>query len=280
MTLAGQYTDIVPRAAGMNALPDPGVHPFMVAWTWCLGGRWLPYFSDGLTWQPMSGAGPPGAAATVAVGSTTTLAAGSPATVTNSGSSSAAMLQFGIPKGGDGSPGLPGSPGAAATVTAGTTTTGVAGSSATVTNSGSSSAAVFDFVVPRGDVGPAGPTTIGSPNTLTPAFGTVYQATNTAKPSWVSAMIDTAYTVTVASTLADTVELRIGSSSTGLAAGSSGTAVATFRSSLTGIALVIGLGLGQRNQLGAMLPTGWFWVLRRIAGTTATIASATDQSLG
>ena len=36
-------------------------------------------------------------------------------------------------------------------------TTGAAGSSATVTNSGSSSAATFDFAIPRGDTGATGP---------------------------------------------------------------------------------------------------------------------------
>lgn len=40
--------------------------------------------------------------------------------------------------------------GAAATVTAGTTTTAVAGTSASVANSGTSAAAVFDFTIPRG----------------------------------------------------------------------------------------------------------------------------------
>jgi len=47
--------------------------------------------------------GAPGAAATVTAGTTTTLAAGSSATVTNVGTSSAAILNFGIPKGADGS---------------------------------------------------------------------------------------------------------------------------------------------------------------------------------
>ena len=54
-----------------------------------------------------------------------------------------------------------GIPGRAATVTVGTTTTGSAGSSASVVNSGSYSEAVLDFTVPRGDTGatgPAGPT--------------------------------------------------------------------------------------------------------------------------
>lgn len=132
----------------------------------------------------------------------------------------------------------------------------------------------------NGSTGPAGPSTIGSPNTLTPVFGTVYQATDTTKPSFVSAMIEAVYTVTVASTLADTVELRIGSSSTGLSAGSSGTAVATFKNSLTGITLAIGMGTINRNQLSTLLPAAWYWCIRHTVGTTATIVSATDQSLG
>lgn len=131
-----------------------------------------------------------------------------------------------------------------------------------------------------GSTGPAGPSAVGSPNALSPAFGTVYQATDTSKPSFVSAMIEAVYTVTVASVLSDTVELRIGSSSTGLSAGSSGTAVATFKNSLTGITLSIGMGTINRNQLSALLPAAWFWCIRRVVGTTATIVSASDQSLG
>lgn len=53
-----------------------------------------------------------------------------------------------------------GVPGAAATVTVGTTQTGDAGTDATVTNAGTTSAAVLNFVVPRGekgDTGAAGP---------------------------------------------------------------------------------------------------------------------------
>ena len=98
-------------------------------------------------------AGPPGAAATIAVGTTTTLDAGNPATVSNSGTSSAAVFDFGIPKGPKGDPGAAGT---TATVAAGTTTTLAAGSSATVTNSGTSTAAVFDFGIPKGDKGDTG----------------------------------------------------------------------------------------------------------------------------
>lgn len=52
--------------------------------------------------------GRPGKAATVAVGNTTTLNPGESATVTNTGTSSAAVLDFGIPKGEKGDQGDPG----------------------------------------------------------------------------------------------------------------------------------------------------------------------------
>lgn len=49
--------------------------------------------------------------------------------------------------------GPPGPPGPAATIEVGTVTTSVAGSNAIITNSGTSSAAVFNFTIPRGDTG-------------------------------------------------------------------------------------------------------------------------------
>ena len=57
-----------------------------------------------------------------------------------------------------GSGGGGGGGGDAATIAVGTVTTGAPGSSATITNVGTSSAAVFDFVIPRGDAGPTGAT--------------------------------------------------------------------------------------------------------------------------
>ena len=110
------------------------------------------------------GQGPAGNAATIAAGTTTTGAPGSSASVTNTGTSSAAVFDFTIPRGdkgetgNTGATGATGSPGTAATIAAGTTTTGAPGSSASVTNSGTSGAAVFDFTIPRGDVGATGAT--------------------------------------------------------------------------------------------------------------------------
>ena len=50
-----------------------------------------------------------------------------------------------------------GNPGPAATITVGTTQTGDAGTDATVTNGGTTSAAVLNFVIPRGQTGATGP---------------------------------------------------------------------------------------------------------------------------
>ena len=54
--------------------------------------------------------------------------------------------------------GQPGQDGEAATISVGTVTTGPAGSSASIVNSGTSSAAVLDFTIPRGDKGDTGST--------------------------------------------------------------------------------------------------------------------------
>jgi hypothetical protein len=70
------------------------------------------------------------------------------------------------PQGPEGPQGDPGTPGSAATIAMGTTTTGAPGTNAAVVNSGTSSAAVFDFTIPRGDVGPQGPQ--GDPGPLVP----------------------------------------------------------------------------------------------------------------
>lgn len=133
-----------------------------VEFTWVNDGDSSAWVQTGVPGAGQPGAtGPAGAdgpAGTIAVGTVTTGAAGSSATVTNAGTSSAAVFDFTIPRGDTGSPGNDGAPGAAATVSVGTVTTGAAGSSATVTNSGTSSAAVLDFTIPRGDTGATGET--------------------------------------------------------------------------------------------------------------------------
>ena len=94
-----------------------------------------------------------GSAATITVGSVSTWAAWSSATVVNSWTSSAAVLDFTIPQWVAWTPWADWNDWAAATITVWTTTTLPAWSSATVTNVGTSSAAVFDFGIPQGTPG-------------------------------------------------------------------------------------------------------------------------------
>lgn len=138
----------------------------------------------------------------------------------------------------------------------------------------------------KGDTGPQGPAGVNAfaaPVTRTLAFNTVYQATDKTKPAMLSVMIETIYALTLASLApSDTVELRIGATDTGLLAATNptGTPVAVFKGGLTGIAVVVGMVLTQRNQLTAFLPAGWYFGLRRVAGTTATVQGAYDQAVG
>ena len=63
---------------------------------------------------------------------------------------------FDVMDGQDGQNGQDGQDGQSATIQVGTVTTGAAGSDASVTNSGTSSAAVFNFTIPRGNTGESG----------------------------------------------------------------------------------------------------------------------------
>jgi hypothetical protein len=78
--------------------------------------------------------GPAGAAATIQVGSTTTLGPGGQASVTNTGTPNAAVLNFSIPQGPPGANGQTGPAGQAATVQVATTMTVPAGTPASVLN--------------------------------------------------------------------------------------------------------------------------------------------------
>ena len=97
--------------------------------------------------------GQDGQAATITVASTSTLPAGSPATVENVGSSSAASLAFGIPKGDTGAAGADGQ---AATIQVGQVETLEPNQQAYVQNVGSSSQAIFNIGIPKGPKGDSG----------------------------------------------------------------------------------------------------------------------------
>jgi hypothetical protein len=76
--------------------------------------------------------------------------AGATPTVTNVGTSSAAVFNFGLPAGAQGTAG------AGATVAVGTVSTLAAGQPATVTNVGTPSAVVLNYGIPQGQTGPQG----------------------------------------------------------------------------------------------------------------------------
>ena len=122
--------------------------------------------ADGMQ-GPQGIQGEPGDAATITVGSTTTGSPGSVAVVSNAGTSSAAVLNFTIPRGDTGATGSAGPQGPSGTVTVGSTSTGAEGTDASVTNSGTSTNAVLEFVIPRGNAATVavGTTTTGAPDT-------------------------------------------------------------------------------------------------------------------
>jgi len=72
------------------------------------------------------------------------------------------------PQGPQGNPGADGANGTAASITIGSTNTSASGGNAAVINSGTSTAAIFEFTIPRGSQGVAGPT---GPTGLTGATG-------------------------------------------------------------------------------------------------------------
>ena len=100
----------------------------------------------------------------IEIGETTTGKPGTPASVTNSGTNTAPVLNFTIPEGKKGD---------AATIQVGEVTASDPGSKPQVKNSGTENAAVFDFVLPRGQTGPTGPAaTIEVESTVTGEPGT------------------------------------------------------------------------------------------------------------
>lgn len=89
----------------------------------------------------IGGVGPPGPGNSLTIGDVETLETGEDATASITGDTPNQVLNLGLPKGDTGT---------AATVAVGSTTTGIPGSDAEVVNSGTSSAAVFDFTIPAG----------------------------------------------------------------------------------------------------------------------------------
>jgi hypothetical protein len=107
--------------------------------------------------------GDTGDAATIEVGTVTTGTAGGTVSVINSGTSGSAVFDFTIPRGDKGDQGDIGPQGTAATVSIGTIGTVAFGGTAEVTNSGTSTDAILDFVLVTGPQGAIGDLTASAP---------------------------------------------------------------------------------------------------------------------
>lgn len=128
---------------------------------------------------------------TVGIGTVDTLDPGLDATASVTETETGVNVNLGIPRGDKGNPGDRGDDGAAATIAVGTVTTGDPGTSASVTNSGTPSAAVLDFVIPQGPKGDKGDP--GDPGTVNnvPVFDDDSgRYTNDSIAGWLSTMRD------------------------------------------------------------------------------------------
>ena len=102
-------------------------------------------------------AGKDGAAASMRIGTVNHLPPGSTPTIANVGTTSAAVLDFGLVDGATGAAGPKGDPGTNASIAIGAVADGAPGTNAIVVNSGTPTAAVLDFTIPAGQTGAAGP---------------------------------------------------------------------------------------------------------------------------
>lgn len=142
-TVPSAVEQVLQQTAELNSHPPyPGDNGYWMVWDLDTHA----YVESQLPLPPVA-EGPAGKAATITVGETITGEPGTPASVVNTGTESAAVLNFTI------SQGQQGNPGAAATVAVGETVTGTPGTEASVENVGTSSAAVLRFTIPAGATG-------------------------------------------------------------------------------------------------------------------------------
>lgn len=132
---------------------------------------------------PVGPQGPKGqdGAATISIHNTYTVSSDMPASVDNVGTPEVASLDFYIPQGPKGDTGETGPQGpkgdtGMGTVAIGTTTTGDAGTQASVSNSGTSQDAVLNFTIPKGDPGQGVPAGGTAGQVLTKLSGADYDA--------------------------------------------------------------------------------------------------------
>lgn len=213
-----------------------------------------------------------GVTPTFSIGTVTTLLPGSSATVSVSGAAPNYVLNFGLPAGLTGS---------APVLGIGSVTTLAAGSAATATISGTAPNYLLNIGIPAGAAGASGVSySPQAPVARTVTAATAYQHTDTTKPCKVTVNARATQTVTVAGTVADRLELRIGPTAAAVApSGAGGFSMGVWESGITGIALMIGAAVQDGGQITADLPAGWYFQINRLSGTSATVVSCFTQSL-
>lgn len=157
----------------------------------------------------------------------------------------------------------------------------------TMTDSSSATAYSVSYIGADGAPGtPGSPGAAGvsfapqSPVSRTITIGNPFQHTDTAKPYKVQVNARATQTVTLAGTVADRVELRIGPTAASVApGGSGGFSVGVWESGITGIAVMIGAAVQDGGQVTADVPAGWYFQVNRLAGTSATIVSCFTQAM-
>lgn len=117
------------------------------------------------------------------------------------------------------------------------------------------------------------------PTARTVALGTAYQHTDTTKPFKAIVNVRATQSITLAGTIADKIELRVGATSSAVTTGTGASVVAVWESGITGIALMIGAGVQDGAQLLADLPAGWYFGVFRTQGTNASVVNAFTQSM-
>lgn len=149
--------------------------------------------------------------------------------------------------GADGLAGADGAAGTAATIAVGTTTTGAPGSSASVVNSGTDSAAVFDFTVPQGPTGATGPAGPGFTNGT--ALGDT-KVWNTSGSTWDNATAGSALSVFGRSANTNGLPSAIVAATSGHVLRYNGTAIAWGSINLAGTNDVTGTLQGAKGGTG------------------------------
>lgn len=116
--------------------------------------------------------------------------------------------------------------------------------------------------------------------TRTVTVATPYQHTDLTKPFKVMLNARSTQTVTIAGTVNDRVELRVGPSAASVApGGNGGFSVGIWESGIVGISLMIGAAVQDGGQLTADIQAGWYFQINRLSGTNATIVSCFTQSM-